>query len=202
MIKKSIVFILACTLICLIGCRDKDNDDRPNGSESGSTGLNVGREAEEASQLPEIVFMNTIRYVEAYSSEGPKSAMTFYDKNGNHYVSTDEYVCSLLFEQLVREYAEGKLSDKISFHTSCDVEELLENYNKLCQLVGDGFEIVHPEMGPDVLANHEIWYGLYYDQEGNIQFVEIHERNEHGDHYADDERVNEIYEWYLSTFKK
>lgn len=202
MIKKSISIILICILVCLLGCGNKDDSDGKKSGGDGNVGLNEGREAEDASQMPDIVFMNTIRFEETYSGEEPKSTITFYDKNGNHYVSTDEYVCSLLFEQLICEYAEGKLSDKISFHTSCDTAELLENYNKLCKLSRDGFEIVHPEMGPDVLANHEVWYGFYYDQEGNIRFLRIHERNEHGDHYADDERANEIYEWYLGTFKK
>ena len=194
MLKKSISIILICILVCMIGCGNKNTGNTKDGDRRGA--------AEDASQLPDIVFFNTIMYLE-FSGDGiPESAITFYDNQGNHYTSTDEYVCTLPIEKLVREYAEGTLADKISFHTSCDAEELLENYNKLCEVSEDGFKIIYREIGPDVIANLEYWYGLYYDENGNIRCVEIHKRDEHGDHYADDERVNEIYEWYLGTFKK
>ena len=200
MSKKCIFIILASALVCMIGCGTNKNnaDQKKNGSEEL---LQVG-EAKGASSLPDIVFLNTVDYAETTSEGEPQSAITFYDKSGNHYVSTDEYVCSLHFEQLVREYAQGKLADKISFHTSCDTEGLEGNYNKLCELSEDEFEIVQPMEGPDVVANYEAWYGLYYDKDGKIQSIMLHERDGHGDHYADDERANEIYEWYNSTFQK
>lgn len=150
-------------------------------------------------EMPDIVFLNYIHYYKGDIS----TAMTFYDKNGNHYTTSDYSVCCLSFEQLVEEYAAGNLDDKIKFHTTCNVDELFENYQKLCQLSkNQELEIVRPGYGPDVEANREIWYGLYYDKDGNIQSLIIHEEDAHGDHMANDERANEIYEWYIGTFKK
>ena len=199
MSKKNVLIILICILTCMVGCGKKYEGNSQNDGSSENAHLTI--EKEENSQLPDIVFMNTIMYAETSNDDEPESGITFYDKNGNHYISTDEYVCSLDFEQLVQEYAEGKLSEKICYHTTCEIEELVKNYDKLCKLSEDGFEIVRPESGPDVLANYEVWYGLCYDQDGNLQVIKIHERDGHGDHYADDEQVNEIYEWYLGTFK-
>lgn len=201
MSKKIIFTIFTCILVCMMGCGNKYDGGNQNDSRSESTNSDITKAVKDVSKLPDIVFINTITYAETSNEEEPQLGITFYDKNGNHYVSTDAYVCSLDFQQLVQEYAAGKLSEKISYHTSCDIEELVENHDKLCKLSEDGVEIVYPESGPDVLANYEVWYGLYYDQSGNIQALKIHEKDGHGDHYADDEQVNEIYEWYLDTFK-
>ena len=181
--RKYSVIILVCLMLCMVGCG--------NGEEK------------EYSHMPEIVFLNIISYADV-SDGGPQSAITFYDKEGNHYTSDDAYVCSLPFEQLLQEFENGTIADKICYHTSCDPEELLDNYNKLCSLSQDEFEIIHPDLTLDVEANEEYWYGLYYDQDGNLQYLILHERdaNQGGDLYADDSRANEIYEWYLSTFQK
>ena len=193
---------MACISVCIIGCGNKQDSEFPDGDGNEIVLTNKAREEETASQIPDIVFLNTVMYVKSTDEDVTQSAITFYDKNGNHYTCTDAYVCSLRFDQLVQEYTEGKLADKISYHTSCDVRELKENYYRLCKLSEVEVEIIYPEMGPDVLANDEAWYGLYYDQDGNLQSLLIHERNAHGDHYASDERANEIYEWYLGTFEK
>ena len=148
--------------------------------------------------LPDIVFFNVIDY---YGSEN-EQAITFYDSKGNHYTSTDSYVCHLDLQSLVTEYGEGKLVDKINYHTSCDIDELLDNYSKLCELGKDGCQIVYPNITLDYEADRFEWYGLYYDQNGKLDHVLLHVRNAEGDHFADDERANEIYRWYLSTFSK
>ena len=106
-----------------------------------------------------MVQYNKITYAEISAGE-PQTAITFYDKEGNHYTSDDEYVCSLTFEQLSQEFVNGTIDDKISYHTGCNPEELLDNYNKLCSLSRDEFEIIHPDCALDVKANEEYWYGL------------------------------------------
>jgi len=180
MLKKGIIIILVCILTGMSGCGNK----------------------EEFSGLPDIVFVYDITYHDRYDDEAPKFTMGFYDKNGNYYTSTDEYVCTLRFEQLVQEYAEGKLSDKINLQTICNTEGLLENYNKLRKLNKDRFGIVYPETVYDVITNTESWYGLYYDKDGNLQSLLLHQRDVLGEYYASDKRANEIYEWYLGTFEE
>lgn len=182
MSKKLLVKLLVCILLGLVGCGQKEKTA--------------------PSKLPDIVFLNTIQYNETSLGNRPQYAIAFYDKNGIYYVSSDQTVCALDFDELVKEYAAGNLTDKIRAHISCDVLELTENYYKFYELSKDDFQIIYPIEGPDVIANVECWYGLYYDSEDNIQALKIHEQNAHGDHFADDERANEIYSWYINTFEK
>ena len=148
--------------------------------------------------LPNIVFFNVIDYY----GEETEQAITFYDNKGNHYASSDAYVCSLELQQLLTEFAEGKLNGKIEYHTSCNIEELMDNYQKLCSLGKAGCHIEYPDYSLDIEADRITWYGIYYDQNGELEVVLLHERNAEGDHFADDERANEIYRWYLSTFSQ
>lgn len=172
----------------------------------GKEGSNVVHTINDPSQMPDIVFFNIINYKASAPDGEYESAMTFYDKNGNHYVSDNSYgsyICGLKYEELISEYAAGNLDDKITFHTTCDVNELFENYQKLCELSHNkDYEILYPEAVPAVEANEEFWYGLYYDKAGELHAWKIHERGAGGDYEANDERANEIYNWYIGTFQK
>ena len=121
---------------------------------------NSARTADDPSQMPDIVFFNIIDYKESAPDREYESAMTFYDKNGNHYVTYaayGSYICDLKYEELISEYVAGNLNDKITFHTSCDVNELFENYRKLYELSKNkDYEILYPEAVPAVEANDEI----------------------------------------------
>ena len=161
MSKRRISIILICIMMGIMGCG--------NFKSSSTEEEKVGASA----CVPDIVFMNTIKFL-THDTENLDSALTFYDREGNHYVSSDQYVCSLSIEQLIKEYSEGKISDKISYHMSCDKDELIENYQKLSKI----------------------------NKDGNIQVLTIHEKDAHGNSFADDDRINEIYEWYIGTFKK
>lgn len=89
--------------------------------------------ADDPSQMPDIVFFDIIDYKASAPDGEYESAMTFYDKNGNHYVTDaayGSYICGLKYEELISEYAAGNLDDKITLHTSCDVNELFENSRK------------------------------------------------------------------------
>lgn len=155
------------------------------------------------SRMPEIVFLDRTDYSEVWEGDEIQRAITFYDKNGNHYVSENQYVCSLSVEELVREYAAGNLDDKIEYHTSCDVGELRKNYQKLYRLgKNKKLDIVHPEMMPDVQDINVNWYGIYYNRAGQLEVIHIHERTRDTHCYANDKRANEIYEWYIGTFQK
>lgn len=158
------------------------------------------------SQMPDIVFMNIADYTEIAQEGEMQYAITFYDKNGNHYVSDDSYgsyICSLQYEELVSQYAAGELDDKIILHTTCDVNELFENYKKLCEVSQNKeYEILYPEAVPAVESIKIKWYGLYYDKSGELHVLEIHEKQYGMDFEANDERANEIYDWYIGTFQK
>ena len=192
------IMIILCLLLTVstisVGC-GYDHD--------GSSSAHV---ADDPSQMPDIVFFNMINYKESAPDGQYESAMTFYDKNGNHYVTDaayGSYICGLKYEELISEYASGNLDDKIVFHTSCDVDELFANYQKLCELSQNkDCRILYPEAVPAVEANEEFWYGLYYDKAGELHALKIHERGAGGNYEANDERANEIYDWYIGTFNR
>lgn len=168
-------------------------------SESGNSSTLATKAS---SQMPDIVFLDCTDYSETAEAGDIQSAITFYDKNGNHYTSDDPYVCSLYYDELVKEYAAGNLKDKITFHTSCDVSELYENYKKLCEVsTNKDCEIIYPETFPEVLSNRIFWYGFYYDGSGELQVLKIHESGAGGHYETNDERANEIYNWYIGTFQ-
>ena len=54
----------------------------------------------------------------------------------------------------------------------------LEGIKKFCSFSQAEFEIIHPDYTLDVEANEEYWYGLYYDQNGNLQYLILHEKDE------------------------
>ena len=180
--KKACVLVLLMVL-CMTGC--------------------VAQRAEvpiDIADMPDIVFLNT---VDPNTGDGTGiSGMTFYDKNGNHYISTDEEVCQMGYARLVSEFASGNLSDKVELHTSCNIDELLENYQKLCEVAQNSeYSIVYPEAMPTVDAEICSWYGLYYDENGELRSLTIHKKERLSHLYANDERANEIYDWYLGTFQ-
>lgn len=156
-------------------------------------------------RMPDIVFMNINDSTEIAQEGEMQYAITFYDKNGNHYVSDDSYdsyICNLQYEELVSQYATGELDDKIILHTSCDVNELFENYQKLYEISqNEEYEILYPEAVPAVESIKIKWYGLYYDKNEELHMLENHERRYGKDFEANDERANEIYNWYIGTFQ-
>ena len=171
-----------------------------------SEGDNSAKAIDDPSQMPEIVFMNINNYTEIAQEGEEQYAMTFYDKYGNHYVSGNsygDYICGLQYEELINQYAAGELDDKITLHTTCDVNELFESYQKLCEVSKNKeYEILYPESVPAVESIKIKWYGLYYDKNGELNMLEIHAKQYGWDFEANDERANEIYDWYIGTFQK
>lgn len=188
--KNIIIYITILFMIFLTGC----------GLWGDKT---CARTINNPSEMPEIVFLNENDYRDVAEDGGKLCAITFYDKFGNHYISEDPYVCGLPYAEMVKEYAAGNLDDKIEYHMSCEVDEIFENYKKLCQLSrSKKLGMDYPEQVPQVETHRGYWYGLYYDKNGEIQTILLHEYGMGTDYYANDERANEIYEWYLSTFKR
>ena len=54
-------------------------------------------------EIPEIVFLRTYDP----NVDGGIYSCDFYDKNGDHYITTDPYVCGLTVSDLIAEYAAG-----------------------------------------------------------------------------------------------
>lgn len=71
----------------------------------GKEESNSAHTADDPSQMPDIVFLNIIDYKASAPDGEYESAMTFYDKNGNHYVTDaayGSYICGLKYYTLKR----------------------------------------------------------------------------------------------------
>ena len=156
------------------------------------------------SQMPSIVFIVDCDYSRILPSDPNPYEICIYDKNGNYYGTDNREVCKMLFEELVKAFENGDLEDKITrYSRTCDVNELFENYQKLCEVSGnEELQIIYPEQIPAVEAAQVWCYGFYYDKKGKLQNLIIHEEGCLTDFYTNDKQANEIYEWYEGTFQK
>lgn len=149
-------------------------------------------------ELPEIVFLRTCDP----NDDSGRCSLDFYDKNGDHYITTDPYVCGLPLGELLSEYGAGTLTDKITLHTSCDVGELTENYGKMYRAAkGGNCGLVYPDAVPAVEAERTFLYGIYFDESGEVQTVTIHAKEYLTPIYSADERLNEVWDWFIGTFR-
>ena len=164
--------------------------------------------AEEPEEMPAIVFL---LYVEFYpwkwdkDINKPQGLISFFDNQGHLYSVRDSYFNEMTYKEIYDEFAEGKLNDYLTLDTTCELDELRENYellksvaeNEELRLVPDSDRAV-----PDVLGNDYWWSAFYYNEEGNLSWIEIRNQSNHpsGRTYrADDERADQIYEWFVSV---
>lgn len=150
------------------------------------------------SDMPDIVFKVCTRYNQYENDD--RCSLMFVDKNGNYYHSDDCEIFFLSNEELIEKLKSG--DERITkLSVSCDTEELLENYKKLLKVAANKeYELEYPEVVPAVEYDHITWYGLYYDKDGNLSSLLIHERRQ-TEIYANDDRANEIFEWYSGAAK-
>ena len=158
--------------------------------------LLVGCGSNSTKQIPEIVFMCDIDYSRIRDS-GKLYATTFIDKNGNLYFTDDSYVCRLRYDKLITEYAAGNLEGKIELKTSCDENVLTEKYEELLKVAANKkYEIIYPELLPDVVDVDIRWYGIYYDKKGELNLIELHLYEQDVNINSNDETANALYKWY------
>lgn len=154
-------------------------------------------------EMPDIVFKKCTDYNSyAPNEDDPQSSVTFLDKNGRYYHSFDSEICGLSNSELVKALKSG--DERITkLEISCDAGELRKNYNKLSKVIADGkCEFVYDKPVPAVEANSTTWYGLYYDEGGKLTSFPIHANRNLSDIETNDDRANEVYEWYKDAHKK
>lgn len=158
--------------------------------------------------MPEIVFKVCTEYCQHEhnfdyddSAEQPRYSLTFVDKNGNYYFSDYDEIYFLSNEELIEAQKSG--DERITkTSASCDVDELRENYKKLLKVADNKeYELVYPKEVPAVEADRITWYGLYYDKDGKLSSLPIHKNECLTDINANDDRANEIFEWYRGAAK-
>lgn len=84
---------------------------------------------------------------------------------------------------------------------TCDPDELRENYNKLVA-VSEKCELVYPMELPTVETNRTTWYGLYYGEDGKLANIPFHANDRMTEIETNNDRANEVYEWYKGAAKK
>ncbi len=161
---------------------------------------NVGSEME--LDMLDIVFKEcTVYNLYVHNYDMPGQIVTFLDKNGNYYFSYDSELCSLTNEELTeRLKANDERLKKLL--QSCDADELQEIYKKLLRAAeNEKCALDYPEAMPDVEADSTTWYGMYCDKEGKICQFPIHANERMTEIKTNDDRANEVYEWYSGAAK-
>ncbi|MDE6732068.1 MAG: hypothetical protein K2J77_04245 [Oscillospiraceae bacterium] len=158
--------------------------------------------------MPEIVFKVCTVYNqyehnfdENDSVEQGRYSLTFVDKNGNYYFSDYSEIYFLSDEELIESLKSG--DERITkLPKSCDADELWENYKKLLKVANNKeYGLDYPKFVPSAESDRIIWYGLYYDKDGKLSSLPIHEYKNYTGINANDDRANEIFEWYSVAAK-
>ncbi len=156
--------------------------------------------------LPAIVFLarydisEIIDPEEAESQNIPVTSLSFFDKNGDYYVSDDPSVNALDNFKLLAEYEKGSLSEKIRFVKSVGADFTAEQYKTLRKVcLKEDPEIVYPEYVPAVQAERSSWYGFYLGKSGELQTQIIHSKGNMTQFYTNSEKLNEVYKKIIGS---
>ena len=153
-------------------------------------------------ELPPVVFLKCVSFADISEEGAPKASVSFFSKDGSHYISGDETLSAMYPNIIAAEFEKGSLQEHIKLHTQCEPDELKEEYLKVSNVLTSGdFQIIDPAEGPDVEADTVIWYGVYYDESGALQYRLIHKTDAIGEHISDNNDLNEVYAW-LSEHEK
>ncbi len=165
---------------------------------------------EEPEEMPAIVFLLKVEF-RYRRINSPQYLISFFDNQGNLYSLIDSYVDELTNREIYDEFVEGKLNDYLTLDTTCELNELRENYellksvaeNEELRLVPDRY--IGPDNHPDVMGNRYSWSAFYYNEDGNLSWIEFRYSSNHPYDVidrADDERADQIYEWLVSVSER
>lgn len=191
--KKIILFLSALLLaFSLVGCKTETQEDSNTA----------------ASEIPAIVFLVRMDNTDIIDPEEieeqniPVQALCFYDKDGNYYISTDSDVNAMDNKALIAEYEAGNLAEQIELLKSCDKDSLANQYDRFRKVcLKEKFDIVYPDALPSVQAERRTWYGYYFDENNELQYLPIHDEERMTELYTNNDAVNEVYEWIIETIK-
>lgn len=192
------VILTVIALTCICGCSAREYYVRDCATSEGEALTNISScSTQKYSDMPDIVFISRDVY-QWYDQDGNRMrSMTFRDKNGDIYSTDNNDLCALPFDELIEKFISGD-ERFTKLELNCDISELEENYRKICDIADNAaYDLEYPEALPAVEADTEYWYGLYYDDAGELCYVLFHKNECMTDIYANDDRANEVYEWYI-----
>ncbi|MCM1091063.1 MAG: hypothetical protein NC092_09385 [Butyrivibrio sp.] len=168
---------------------------------------------EEEGELPAIVFLLHIQFkgIRDEDINKAQSLNSFIDNQGNLYFAVGSYFNGMKYKEIYDEFVDGKLDEYLTLETTCDLDELRENYellksvakNKELKLVPDRY--VSPDGHPDIVGNTYIWSAFYYDEERKLSRIKFRYASNHPFDVidrVDDERADQVYEWLASLSKR
>lgn len=154
-------------------------------------------------QIPDIVFqcvMYTYRYDEQKTKQYYVCEITFIDRYGKCYYSDDPSVCNGFDgnnEDFINAYKAGELDGKITLCNSCSGNEVRKRYRKIYKQARKGTIQIIPYGGltMEMSYPHLVWYGLYFDESGEMQSVILHEKRPGYGELTNDKQANQTYGW-------
>ncbi len=152
----------------------------------------------EVLDMPEIVFIETIDLSDVEEDETKVYRLRFCDKEGHFYKSDDYEVCTISYDDLVKEYLAGNLDAKITLYKTCYKKEVLDNYKKVFELSkDDDFSLDFPKQMPSVQAMKKELIAYYLNAD-DISELKIMEYKRDTIATPNDERADEISQWFKS----
>lgn len=215
-VAGSIIIVLLTAIMS--GCgTDIDSDNESNvvvqydnsqsyssqADESQTDDYSLSESQDIETQLTPVLFMTYVSYPNSLEEDAPHGSVSFFANDGSRYVSIDSTLVGMYPNKVAEEFEKGTLSDHITLHAKCEKDELKEKYLRVSDLIKSGdFQIIDPTNGPDVEASTVIWYGVYYDENDNLQYRIIHQTDAMGEHTSDNDTLNEVYAWLLEHEKR
>ncbi len=205
--RKIISILLVLALFCCSCGMEKIVDETVESEQTVDEPTVENYVAEEPEEMPAIVFFLNVEFYKGKRDEDINKAqglISFFDNQGNVYSAMDSYFNEMTYKEIYDEFAEGKLNDYLTLDTTCELDELRENYellkgvaeNEELRLVPDGYS------APDIVEDTYWWSAFYYNEDGNLSWIEIRHQSRHPfgiTDRADDERADQIYEWFVSV---
>ncbi|SEK93295.1 hypothetical protein SAMN02910353_01580 [Ruminococcus sp. YRD2003] len=187
--KKLIAAALG--LIMLTGCQgNMGNSD----AETTASHIRASHIRADRSNVP------AIRYIEMLTANeytGDDSQLSFIDSDGNRCISSDAELMKLSYAALTEKYAAGELSGYTVQENAVDKDKLAATYDLICNAAEFAdYELLVPEMMPDVEASTTTVTAMYYTTDGLLKGRVIYENKCMTSIYSNSGDANEAYEWY------
>ena len=205
-VRKIFVMLIAMLLCvgaivaCQVNAKSKNSNiesesifDTPDVSEVDASQRQDGQE------MPPIVFLcRTAYYSTNFQAEGyPGSDIEFWDNRGNKYYSDASGVCDLSYVELCDKHEKGELNEFLELKKTCDSDEVYEKYKQLMEVVqNEEFAIITERLYPEAMTDLIWWYGLYYDENGDLSIIILQQYRRMKTEYANDKNAVEICEWF------
>ncbi|MBQ7774623.1 MAG: hypothetical protein IJ379_01790 [Lachnospiraceae bacterium] len=147
-------------------------------------------------EMPDIVFSYEVIFDDEDIYE-----IWFIDKSGNIYFSDESELVFCGFQERNDKYVAGEWERKISHVGTVEVSELKKYHEILKKLAdNDEFELVFDGFGLNVEMPWKLWYGMYYDTNGELKHLLFCQKDS-GTYTPNDSKASDIANWMNSLME-